>query len=136
MSKYLLDSDIIIAFLRGEKKTIKLLKDLEKIAGVPATSPICVAEVQAGVRSGEEEKTNGFLESLKIYVLDRGIANKAGEYIREYQKRGITLLLPDALISATCTINSLILATYNIKHYPMPEVKFAQPGFGNLNPMR
>ena len=39
------------------------------------------------VKSGEEEKTNSFLESLKIYVLDGKIANKAGEYIREYQKR-------------------------------------------------
>lgn len=126
MSSYLLDSDIIIAFLRGKKKTVKLIGNLEKIIGVPATSPICIAEVQAGVKPGEEQKTNNFLGSLKIYVLDRGIANKAGQYIREYQKGGITLLLPDALIAATCTINNLMLTTYNTKHYPMPEIKFAQ----------
>jgi len=126
MDRYLLDSDIIIAFLRGEKKTVKLIAELEKIMGVPATSPICIAEVQAGVKPGEEEKTNNFLDPLKIYVLDREIANKAGEYIREYQKKGITLLLPDVLIAATCTINNLFLMTYNTKHYPMPEIKFNQ----------
>lgn len=126
MSSYLLDSDVIISFLRGENKTIKLLEDLEKIAGVPATSPICITEVQAGVKPGEEEKTNNFLGSLKICVLDGKVANKAGEYIREYKERGITLLLPDALIAATCTIHNIPLATYNTKHYPMPEVKFVQ----------
>jgi len=126
MGSYLLDSDVIISFLRGEDKTINLLEDLEKIAGVPATSPICIAEVQAGVKPGEEERTNNFLDSLKIYVLDRKIANKAGEYIREYKRKGVTLLLPDALIAATCTINNIPLATYDTKHYPMPEIKFVQ----------
>ena len=126
MGSYLLDSDVIISFLRGEDKTINLLEDLEKIAGVPATSPICIVEVQVGVKPGEEEKTNNFLDSLKIYVLDRKIANKAGEYIREYKRKGVTLLLPDALIAATCTINNIPLATYNTKHYPMPEIKFVQ----------
>ncbi len=100
MNEYLLNSDIIIAFLRGKKKTVKLIGDLEKIIGVPATSPICIAEVQAGVKSGEEQKTNNFLGSLKIYVLDRGIANKAGQYIREYQKRGITFLLGNGKLNS------------------------------------
>lgn len=126
MSRYLLDSDVIISFLRGEKETVKLLEDLEKVAGIPATSPICIAEVQAGVKAGEEEKTNNFLDSLQIYVVDQEIANTAGEYMREYKKKGITLLLPDALIAATCTTNNIALATYNTKHYPMPEIKFIQ----------
>ena len=126
MSRYLLDSDLIISFLRGEKETIRLLEDLERIIGVPATSPVCIAEVQAGVKLGEEKKTNSFLDSLRIYVLDRKIANEAGEYLREYKNQGVTLLLPDALIAATCIINDIPLATYNTKHYPMPEIGLIQ----------
>lgn len=89
--------------MRGNKETTKLLEDVEKIAGVPAVSPICVAEVQTGVKRGEEDKTNNFFESLKMYVLDRNIANEAGKYIREYKEKGMTLLIPNALIAATCS---------------------------------
>ena len=66
-----------------------------------------------------------FKGTIIVYVRG-GSANKAGEYIREYKRKEVTLLLPDALIAATCTINNIPLATYNTKHYPMPEIKFVQ----------
>lgn len=122
-SKVLLDSDIIIWFLRGRKEIIELLEKLEK-SGVPACSPISIVEVQMGIKKGEEEKTSKFLNSLGIYPIDREIANKAGEYIREFKKKGIILEIPDAIIGATCILNDLILVTYNIKHYPFKELKF------------
>jgi len=56
----------------GRSKFIKEAAE-KKIAGVPATSPICIAEVQAGVKPEEEERTNSFLDSLRIYVLDQKI---------------------------------------------------------------
>jgi predicted nucleic acid-binding protein len=123
MSSYLLDSDIIIWHLRGQKAVTEMLRDLQK-SGVPACSALSVLEVQLGVKQGEEEKTDRFLASLTIFDIDRATANKAAQLIRENKTRGITMDLPDAVIAATCILHDLILATYNKKHYPIPQMKF------------
>ena len=123
MSKYLLDSNIIIDFLIGREEAISLLDEIKGTDGLPATSPLCIAEVQLGARKEEEKITNIFLDSLQVYDLNRTIANKAGGYIREFKSKGITLPLVDTLIAATCIINNLILITYDTKHYSIPDLK-------------
>ena len=122
MSKFLIDSDVIIWALRGKKETIYLLREIQQL-GVPACSPISIVEVQLGVREGEEEETLEFLNSLNVYNIDKNVANQTGEFIRNYKKKGITLSIPDALIATTCILNDLTLITYNKKHYPLKELK-------------
>jgi predicted nucleic acid-binding protein len=123
MSRFLLDSDIIIWHLRGRREVAELLKDIQRF-GLPACSALSVLEVQVGVKKGEEEKTNRFLEALKIFNVNREIANKAALLIREYRANGISLELPDAVIASTCILYDLILVTCNRKRYPLPELKF------------
>ena len=123
MPKFLIDSDIIIWYLRGRKDVIALLEELQK-SGVPACSPISIVEIQLGVIKGEEEKTSKFLNSLEVYPMGREIANLAGEYIRKQKKKGITLEIPDAIVGATCILNNLTLVTLNKKHYPFEGIKF------------
>lgn len=122
MAKFLVDSDVVIWFLRGKKETIELLRNLQEF-GVPGCSPISTIEVQLGVKNGEAEKTFEFLNSLQIYSIDRDTANLAGEYIRKYKKKGVKLEIPDAIIAATCVLHDLILVTYNPKHYPYKNLK-------------
>ncbi len=122
MSNYLLDSNIIIDFLLKRPKSIKILEDLS-INSVPSTSPLCIAEVQLGVKKGEINKTNQFLDSLIIYDLTKEIANLSGKLIREYKEKGRTLNLVDTLIASTCIINDLTLVTYNIKNYFIKDLK-------------
>ena len=121
--KFLIDSDVLIWALRGQRETLELLRTLQPL-GIPACSPISVIEVKLGVKSGEDKKTNAFLNSLEVYPIDRQVADKASEYITECRRKGITLGIPDAIIAATCTIHQLTLVTYNTKHYPLAEVKF------------
>jgi len=122
MSKFLIDTDVMIWHLRGKKETKDLLKSLQK-AGVPMCSPISIIEVQVGVKPGEEEFTNEFLESLNVCNMNREIANKAAEYLTAYREKGITLQILDAIIAATCVVRDLILVTYHDRHYPMPEIR-------------
>jgi len=121
--KFLIDSDVIIWALRGQRETLELLRTLQP-AGIPVCSPISIIEVKLGVRSGEEKKTNVFLDSLEVYPVDRWVADKASEYITECRRKGVTLGIPDAIIAATCIIYELTLVTYNTKHYPMTEIRF------------
>lgn len=123
MPKVLIDTDIIVWFLRGRKEVIRLLEELQK-SGVPTCSSISIVEVQSGVINGEEEKTSKFLNSLEVCPVNREIANLAGEYIRKYKKKGIILEIPDVIIGATSILHNLTLVTYNIKHYPFKELKF------------
>ncbi|GAI42299.1 unnamed protein product, partial [marine sediment metagenome] len=62
--KFLIDSDVLIWALRGQKQTLGLLRTLQSL-GIPACSPISIIEVKLGVKSGEEKKTNAFLNSLE-----------------------------------------------------------------------
>lgn len=123
MSRFLLDSDVIIWHLRGRKEVTEMLRDLQRV-GLPACSALSVLEVQLGVKKGEEEKTDRFLRSLRIFDINMEIANKAAQLIREYKAKGITLDLSDAIIASTCIVHDLTLVTYNTKHYPITELKF------------
>jgi len=123
MSSYLLDSDIIIWHLRGKKAVTEMLRDLQK-GGVPACSALSVLEVQLGVKQGEEVKTDRFLASLNIFDVNRTVANRAAQLVRENKTRGITMDLPDAIIAATCILHDLVLVTYNKKHYSIPQINF------------
>ncbi len=102
-----------------------MLRGLQRF-GLPACSALSVLEVQLGVKKGEEEKTDRFLKSLRIFDVNMEIASKAARLMRESKAKGGTLDLPDSVIAATCLLHELILVTYNTKHYPISEIKFHQ----------
>jgi predicted nucleic acid-binding protein len=56
--------------------------------------------------------------------VNREIASKAAQLIREYKVKGITIDLPDGVIAGTCILHDLILVTLNKKHYPIPQLRF------------
>jgi len=122
MVKYLIDTDVIIWFLRGKKETVELIQKFQKFT-LPACSPISIVEVQSGLKNSEEEITSDFLNSLEVIPIERVIANKAGELLREYRRKGITLGINDTIIGVTCLMHDLILVTYNPEHYPFKNLK-------------
>jgi len=126
MSRFLLDSDVIIWHLRGREEVTEMLRDLQR-SGVPACSALSVLEVQMGVKRGEEEKTNLFLRSLRVFDVNIEIADKAAQLIRKNRAKGITISLPDAIIASTCLVYDLILVTYNTGHYQIPDLEFYLP---------
>ncbi len=99
-----------------------MLRGLQR-AGLPACSALSVLEVLLGVKKGEEEKTERFLGSLRVFDVNREIAAVAARLIRECKPRGITLDLPDAVIAGTCILHELTLVTYNSKHYPIADLQ-------------
>jgi len=127
MVNYLLDTTIIIDYLRGKQKIVKLLKKLFSEGSLLSCCSINIIEVYAGMKEKEEEITREFLNSLEYYYLTKDIAEKAGRYKGNYQKKGVTLYLPDVAIATIAIRNNLTLLTDNIKHYPMPELKLRLP---------
>ena len=126
MADYLLDTTVIIDCLRGEGEAVKFLEKLATEGSVAGCCLINIIEVYAGMKDKEKQATRKFLGSLEYYEVTREFAEHAGEYKREYSKRGITLSLADVTIAAVAIGNDLILATDNSKHYPMPEISVKQ----------
>jgi tRNA(fMet)-specific endonuclease VapC len=121
MSRFLLDSDVIIWHLRGRHEVTEMLRNLHDFS-LPGCSAVSVFEVQMGVKRGEEEATHRFLKALKIFDVNWEVADRSAQLVREYKSKGRTLGVADALIAGTCLYHDLTLVTYNRKHYPIAEL--------------
>src|SRR3990172_11911608 len=75
----LVDTDILIHFLRGRREAKNFLSSLLDRSQILCSS-ITVAEIFAGIRHGEEEKTRALIDNLEVLDVTREIAEKAGHY--------------------------------------------------------
>ncbi len=116
MSEMLIDTDVLIDFLRGLEQAKAFIASLPKQAYISA---ITVAELHVGVRNGKERAAlTEFLDTLETIALDAELAAEGGLLRRDYGKsHGVGL--NDALIAATALKNRLQLVNLNGKHYPM-----------------
>jgi predicted nucleic acid-binding protein len=123
---HLLDTDILIDFLRGRGEARALLRRYEAAAEPPVISVVSVTELWAGMRQGEESATGALLSALRKIPLSEEIALAAGNMLRTYRRSHGTEL-GDALIASTAVEIGAPLITRNIKHYPMPTVAVLRP---------
>ncbi len=119
--RFLVDTDILIDYLRGRPTAIRFVTDHADRLVVSAMS---VAELYAGVRgqarNSEQLALANFLELFPIVPVSADIAKAGGLYRRDYAgSPGVGLA--DAVIAATAVSSDAELKTLNIKHYPMFE---------------
>jgi predicted nucleic acid-binding protein len=119
----LLDSGIIIDALNGKRGRRELIDQLIQDGADMACCSINVTEVYAGLRPGEEAKTERLLRSLKFYPVTWEIAKQAGDLLNVWRQQNRTLSLPDTTIAAVALANDLMLVTGNLKDFPMPELR-------------
>ena len=117
MSKnILIDTDIVIDFLRGDKQAILFLKTH---ADAICFSAITVAEIYAGIKGKKEESEVERLFSIfPVIATTREIALEAGKLVKQFRPSH-SVEIPDGVIAATCIVYGAELRTLNIKHYPM-----------------
>src|SRR6266480_1025699 len=98
--KILIDTDVIIDYLREQPEAIKFLEKTISNS-ICLLSSITVAELYAGVREGKERQLfEKFLKVFEIVNMDEHIARSGGLYRREYGKsHGVGLA--DAMIAAS-----------------------------------
>lgn len=126
MPVYLLDTDILIDFLRGRAEARALLTRYEAAAEQPVISVVSVSEVWAGTRPGERAATSALLSALSKIPVSEKIAVAAGGILRTC-RRSHGVELGDALIAATAVEIDGALVTRNVKHYPMLGVRVLRP---------
>ena len=123
MTKYLLDSDVLMDFFKHKEYAIALLDKL-LAGGSLNMSILSLTEVRSGWSKAETEQFLSRLYDLvKIINLNKKIAELAGKYRQEYKKtRGILLPTIDTLIGSSAILEKCQLVTRNKKDFPMPEV--------------
>jgi len=116
MPPYLIDTNILIHYLRGKTEAINFLENAEMPLYI---SSINVAELYAGVREGDEKTLlKNFVAAFDIVFVNGEIAKRAGLFKRDYAKtHGVGLA--DALIAASAEFVQATLVTQNVKHFPM-----------------
>lgn len=124
-SVYLLDSDVIIDFLRRRPKAVALVTGLKNAESVGVSS-LSLIEVLSGMREHERGVTYAFLDGLKTYAVDGQTGKAAGEEARRLRERGVTVASVDAAHAALCRLNGLTLVTGNGKHYPGDDLKIVE----------
>ncbi len=116
-SQLLLDTTVLVDYLRGKNAAIKYLEGLG--AEHRLISAVTVAELYAGVRDGKERaRLVKLLLAFDIVPVDREIAEKGGLYRRDYGPSHGTGLA-DAIIAASAVARAATLVTGNQRHFPM-----------------
>ena len=124
----LIDTDVLIWYLRGNAEAYKLIHTLPHIC----ISSVTYMELVQGMRNKEELRT--LQKTLKqwnvktIYVNEE-ISAKALFFVEEYFLSH-SMQLADALIGATAAMYGMTLITANDKHYKIIkelEIKVFRP---------
>lgn len=119
MRKSLLDTSILIAFLKGEKKVFTKVEEyLQEFNGL---SLISYYEILRGLKYlGNKRRITDFeklMDKSEIVTLNRTIMIKASEIYSTLKRRGELIGDADILIAASCLVRNMIVITNNENHF-------------------
>ena len=112
---YLIDTDVLISYLRGNENAYKLIHSLDKFC----ISSVTYMELVQGMRNKDElralQKTLKQWGVKTIYINEE-ISSRALFYMEEYFLSH-SMQLADSLIASTAVSYGMKLITANDKHY-------------------
>lgn len=115
MKQYLIDTSIIIDYLREKKRAASFLNSLDQVI----ISMITAGEIYQGAKDKKELKSiNKLLKFFKILPIDEPVSQLSLKLLEKYVLSGGLLIL-DSMIAATAINNNLTLITGNLKHFEM-----------------
>jgi predicted nucleic acid-binding protein len=114
----LLDSDVIIDYLRGLPAAGDYVNGL---AVTPTCSEVTRVEVLRGVRTHERRVPERFLATIRWAVVDEDISRLAGELGRRFRQSHGAIGTADLVVAATAKQLEIPLGTLNVRHFPMFE---------------
>lgn len=119
MSRYLIDTNIIIYITKGNKKAFAFM---EQLYADKSKDFLCSAVTEAElfsttISNTTQEIIEGMLSEAEIIHITSEIARKAGEIRAKGHEKGYKIKLPDALIAATAKIEDAIIVTHNVADF-------------------
>ncbi len=122
MNKYLLDTNVIIDFLKGKEEAVRTIKKIQNKS--LHISVITVAEYNYGALRFDNIKENldifvDFCKRAQVTTvsIDKLAAEKFAQIQAKLSKKGNLRPVFDLLIASTCLVNNCILVTGNKKDF-------------------
>jgi predicted nucleic acid-binding protein len=122
----LIDTDVVIDHFHGNQAARDFFGEALASGESLVISVITLTELMAGMRLGEEARTETLLALFTLMEVNEAIGRKAGDYLREFSLSR-HLELGDALIAASASVAGAELITRNRKHYPMSDIQVVSP---------
>jgi len=116
MALTIIDTDILVDFIRADQKASSFLKTLEQ-SSILAISSITRMELIVGCRNKAELRDlNKFLSRFDILPITEAISDQTIDLLEQYNlSHG--LLIPDALIASTALANNEDFVTKNQRDF-------------------
>lgn len=120
MTKYFLETSVIINYIRGKKETVVLVDSLE---GELTSSFVCLSELYEGIfrvreKSVLEETILDFFSGLsEVFGVDKDVAKMFGSIRANLKEKGQVIEDIDIFLAATCVAYNLTLVTANSAHF-------------------
>jgi len=111
----IIDTDVLVWYMRGNEKARTVIRKIEK----PAISIVTQMELVQGLRNKTEQVAlRRFLDAydFKRYSVNEAISQRA-LFLMEEWRLSHHMLMADALIAATAMEHGLPLLSGNAKHY-------------------
>lgn len=121
-----LDTDLLVAFMRGEPDAVRFMRACEDVGEAMSTTAVSAVELYRGAHlSAHPEESSRdvdrILGSLGVLALDHAAAREAGRIDAAAQRAGRPPGAMDALIAGIAIANGEVLVTRNARHFSRVE---------------
>ena len=120
------DANVMIDALRGRDAALQAIRAVRRRRGELVSPTTTRAEVLAGLKPGEERRTDALFRLIDWIPVTSEIADVAGTYARRYKPSHPGIDLSDYLLAGTADVLGGTLLTLNVRHFPMfPDLQSA-----------
>ena len=121
-NRTIIDTDILIDFLRNRKESVEFVTQLEKKKTILSSTAINAFELYYGAHKSELsiqtlQATKNLLDRLVLFPLTPRSAQRAGHIYAELELKGNPIGLRDTFIAAIALTRRCSVATKNTSHF-------------------
>ena len=121
-NRTIIDTDILIDFLRNRKESVEFVLELEKKKTILSSTAINAFELYYGAHKSKQsaqtlKATKNLLDRLVLFPLTPRSAQKAGHIYAELEAEGNPIGLRDTFIAALALTRRCSIATKNTVHF-------------------
>jgi predicted nucleic acid-binding protein len=114
----LLDSDVLIEFLRGREPATTTISNAADEGEELATTALNIGEVLRGEQNATaRDAATAFLASLTELPVDARVAHEFARLMQELDREGRRMPVIDGFIAATALVNGASILTRNAMHF-------------------
>lgn len=122
MTRYLLDTDVLIDFSKGIEPVTTTLQAWIRGADTVAVCAVSVAEFFAGLTPDQAVRAQGFITSLAYWGASPEASMQAGQDRYTFARAGTTITITDVLLAAIAREYRATLVTSHLKDFPMDDL--------------